>query len=106
MEDSKLDYNLEKFDFSLHVSRAKKLGLYEVTDPNIFAAVTKPTPLPKPTGHKKGGSKRDHSKANTPKTPIVVAPPVTSEVGQPEPEVEEEDGTIIIIHRCKIKVLI
>lgn len=99
MEDNKIDCNIEKFDFSLHIGRAKKLGLYEVTDPSILAAVMKPTPLPKPAGHKKG-SKKDHSKASTPKAPVV-APPVTSDVALSEPEVEEEEdnaGSLKIIH--------
>ncbi|GLV39021.1 MBD-R2 [Carabus blaptoides fortunei] len=45
LEENKLDYHIDRFDFCLHLNRARKLGLYEVTNteplvPTILKSVS------------------------------------------------------------------
>lgn len=93
LEESKISevqqYQLDQFDFGLHLNRARKLGLYEVTDPEALAAAT-----PKPVPRHETKKSKDSNKRLRLSTPKHNAPPInlptTPETQEVEEEVEED----------------
>lgn len=98
-EENKLDYNIENFDFSLHINRAKKLGLYEITDPELTAANLKPNQQQRPGFPKLKGANKSHgSKSSSSKNALNAQSPATPDIPVLEPEVEEETSKCYVYY--------
>lgn len=91
LEETKQEVNIDLFDFGLHLNRARKLGLYEVTDPEILAANT-PRPVPRNEMRRsKEGLQNKRAKIQKIGSPTPVTP-ISTDVPQSAGEETEEDG--------------
>lgn len=88
MEESKLDFNIDQFDFGLHLNRARKLGLYEVTDREALAATT-PKYVSRHEAVRKSKEFAKRTKMTTPKQ-SASGMPATPELAVSEEEIDEE----------------
>lgn len=89
--ESKEDYQLEQFDFGLHLNRAKKLGLYEITDPEALPASTPKAAARQDMTVKAKEVAAKRMKVSTPKhTVSTVVRLETPEPLEAEEEIEEE----------------
>lgn len=102
MEESKSpeiqQYHIDQFDFGLHLNRARKLGLYEVTD-NETVAATSSKSLPKNEAIKKSKDGNKRMRVSTPKHSAVNLP-TTPEIADLEEEYEEEGKLLLLISNC------